>query len=86
MKITRKLQERVGSLKKIATLGKQKSLQYVSGVSGMAYNPFVNEEARDAYIDFEQAVILDFRVEKVRESGMITSEHLHLRVQYWKGR
>ena len=27
----------------------------MSGVPGMAYNPFVNEEGRDSYFEFEQA-------------------------------
>ena len=60
------------------TLGKQKSFQYVPGVPRLAYNPFVNEEERDSYFDFEQAIILDFWVERVRELGMITSEQLRL--------
>ena len=46
----------------------------------MAYNPFDIEEARDSNFDFEKAVILKFWVERVREMGTITSEHLHLRV------
>ena len=44
----------------------------------MAYNPFVNEEARDSYFDFEQAVILNFWVERVRELGTIRPEQLQL--------
>ena len=46
--VTRELLERVRCLKEYATLGKQRSFQYVSGVPGMAYNPFVNEESRDS--------------------------------------
>ena len=42
----------------------------------MAYNPFVNEEARDSYFAFEQAVIHIFWVERVRELETITSEQL----------
>ena len=45
--VTRELLERFRSLKEHATLWKEKSFQYVSDVPGMAYNPFVNEEARD---------------------------------------
>ena len=45
--VTRELLQGIRSLKEYATLGKRKSFQYVSGVPGMAYNPFVNEEARD---------------------------------------
>ena len=50
----KELLERVRSLKEYVTLGKQKTFQYVSGIPGVAYNPFVNEEARDSYFDFEQ--------------------------------
>ena len=46
----------------------------------MAYNPFVNEEARDSYFDYEQAVILNFWLERVREMGTVTSEQLQLGV------
>ena len=35
----------------------------------MAYNPFVNEDARDSYFDFEEPIILDLWVERVRELG-----------------
>ena len=80
LKVTRELLERVRSLKKYATLGKQKSLQYVSGVPGTAYNTFIDEEARDAYFDFEQAIVLNFWVKRVRELGMITSDQLQLGV------
>ena len=31
-----------------ANLGKLKSFQSVSGIQGIAYHPFVNEEAREA--------------------------------------
>ena len=55
-------------------LGKQKSFQYVPGVQGMAYNTFVNEEARYSYFDFQQAITLDIWVERARELGMITTE------------
>ena len=26
----------------------------------MAYNPFVNEDAREAYFDYEQVIVLNF--------------------------
>ena len=38
----------------------------------LAYNPFVNEEGRDAFFDFEQAIVLDFEVDRVKEVGMLT--------------
>ena len=52
----------------------------MSGVPGMAYNPFVNEEERDAFFDYELAVTLIFWVERVREMGLVTSEQLQLGV------
>ena len=37
----------------------------------MAYNPFVDEEARDAQFDFEQGIVFEFWVERVKEIGML---------------
>ena len=65
-------------MKDYATLGKLKSFQYVSGIPGMAYNPFVDEEAREAYFDYEQVVVLDFWVERVKETGMLMMEQSKL--------
>ena len=66
--------EAVRGLKEFATLGKLKSFQYVSGIPGMAYNPFVNEEAREAYFDYEQVIVLNFWVERIKETGMLMVE------------
>ena len=76
--VTRELMEKDQSLEEYATLGKRRSFQYVSGFPGMAYKSYVNEEARDSFFDFEQAVILYFWVEGVRELVKITSEQLQL--------
>ena len=46
----------------------------MSGIPGMAYNPFVNEEDREAYFDYEQVVVLGFWVERVKEIGMLMME------------
>ena len=54
LKVSRELIEAVRGNKDYTTLGKLKSFQYVSGIPGLAYNPFVNEEAREAYFDYEQ--------------------------------
>ena len=51
LNLSRELIETVRKQKYFATLGKLKSFQYVSGIPGMAYTPFVNEEAREAYFD-----------------------------------
>ena len=74
LKVSRELIEAVRGQKDYATLGKLKSFQYVSGIPGMAYNPFVNEEAREAYFDYEQVIVLDFWVERVKETGMLMVE------------
>ena len=72
--MSRELIEAVRGPKDYATLGKLKLFQYVSGIPGMAYNPFVKEEAREAYFDYEQVVVLDFWVVRVKEIGMLMME------------
>ena len=37
---------------------RKKTYSYVSGIIGMAYNPFINEDIRDCFFDYEQAVLL----------------------------
>ena len=74
LKVSRDLIEAVRGQKEFATLGKLKSFQYVSGIPGMAYNPFVNEEAREAYFDYEQVTVLNFWVERIKEIGMLMVE------------
>ena len=78
LKVSRESIEAVTEKKDYATLGKLKSFQYVSGIPGMAYNPFVVEEAREAYFDYEQVMVLDFwhgiLVKRVKETGLLTLE------------
>ena len=74
LKISRESIVAVREQKDYATLGKLKSLQYVSGIPGMAYSPYVDEEARIARFDYEQVMILDFWVERVKETGMLMLE------------
>ena len=64
LKMSRELIEAVRGQKDYATLGKLKSFQFVSGIPGMVYNPFVNE----------QVVVLDFWVERVKGTGMLMME------------
>ena len=78
LKVSRELIETIRGQKDYATLGKLKSFQYVSGIPGMANNPFVNEEAREAYFDYEQVVVLDFWVERVKEIGILMIEQPNL--------
>ena len=74
LKVSRELIKTVRGQKDFATLGKLKSFHYVSGIPGMAYNPFVNEEAREAYFDYEQVIVLNFWVERIKETGMLMVE------------
>ena len=74
MKVNRELIEAVRGQKDFATLGKLKLFQYVSGIPEVAYNPFVNEEAREAYFDYEQVIVLNFWVERIKETGMLMVE------------
>ena len=74
LKVNRELIEAVKGQKHFATLGKLKSFQDVSGIPGMAYNPFVKEEAREAYFDYEQVIVLNFWVERIKETGMLMVE------------
>ena len=46
---------------------KKKSYSYVSGIIGIAYNPFLSEDIRDCFFDYEQAVLLRFWT-----SGIVT--------------
>ena len=39
---------------------RKKSYSYVSGVIGIAYNPFLSEDIRDCFFGYEQAVLLRF--------------------------
>ena len=58
MKLTK---ESMGALPKSSEYrGLKKSYSYESGIIGMAYNPFVNEDIRDCFFDYEQAVLLRF--------------------------
>ena len=74
LRVSRESIESVRGQKDYATLGKLRSFQYVSGIPGMAYNPFVDEEAREAYFEYEQVVVLVFWVERVKEAGMLMVE------------
>ena len=57
LKVSRESIEAVRQQRDYATLGKLKSFQYVSGIPGMAYNPFLDEEAREADFDYVAAYL-----------------------------
>ena len=63
-----------------ANLCELKSFQSVSGIQGIAYHPFVNEEARKPYFDYEQVILLDFWFERVKETGMLMVEQPKLSI------
>ena len=59
----RLLKESMGALPKSSEYCgpiRKKSYSYVSGVIGIAYNPFLSEDIRDCFFDYEQAVLLRF--------------------------
>ena len=44
---------------------RKKSYSYVSGVTGIAYNPFLSEDIRDDFFDYEQAVLPRFWTSRI---------------------
>ena len=44
---------------------RKKKYSYVSGVIGIAYNPFLSEDIRDCFFDYEQAVLLRFWTSRI---------------------
>ena len=44
---------------------RKKSHSYVSGIIGIAYNPFLNEDIRDCFFDYERAVLLRFWTSRI---------------------
>ena len=44
---------------------RKKSYSCVSGIIGMAYNPFLNEDIRNCFFDYEQAVLLRFWTSRI---------------------
>ena len=44
---------------------KKKSYSYVFGIIGIAYNPFLSEDIRDCFFDYEQAVLLRFWTSRI---------------------
>ena len=65
MKLTK---ESMGALPKSSEycgLIRKKSYSYVSGIIGIGYNPFLNEDIRDCFFDYEQAVLLRFLTSRI---------------------
>ena len=77
---TRKFEERHDVHRNLARAGefakprKRGKYQYVSGVMGIAYNPFLDLEAGNAYMIFEVAELLNFWTEKIIEIDLTERE------------
>ena len=56
----------------------KKSYSYVSGIIGMAYNPFLKEDIRDCFFDYEQAVLLRFWTSKIATIGSAANQQTKL--------
>ena len=53
---------------------KMSSYDYASRIVGMAYNPFINEDKRDCYFKYEQAVLLRFWSSRISTIRSIASQ------------
>ena len=51
---------------------------YVSGIVGMTYNPFINEDIRDCYFDYDQAELLISWLPKISTKRSIASQQVKL--------
>ena len=57
---------------------KTKSYSYVSRIVGMAYNPFLNEDIRDCFFDYGQAVLLRFWTSRIATIRSATNQQTKL--------
>ena len=57
---------------------KKKSYSYVSGIIGIAYNPFLSEDIRDCFFDYEQAVLLRFWTSRIVTIKSATNPQIKL--------
>ena len=67
-KVLRLTKESMGALPKSSEYCgpiKKKSYSYVSGIIAIAYNPFLSEDIRDCFFDYEQAVLLRFWTSRI---------------------
>ena len=58
----------------------KKSFNYRSGIVGMAYNPFINEDILDCFFDYEQAVLLRFWLSRSAAIRSAANQQAKLRV------
>ena len=57
---------------------RKKSYNYVSGIIVIAYNPFLNEDIRDCFFDYEQAVLLRFWTSRIATIRSAASQQTKL--------
>ena len=57
---------------------RKKSYSYVSGIIGMAYKFFLNEDIRDCFFDYEQAVLLRFWNSRIATIGSAANQQTKL--------
>ena len=57
---------------------RKKSYSYISGITGMAYNPFINEDIRDCFFDYEQALLLRFWTSRIATIRSATNQQTKL--------
>ena len=53
---------------------RKKSYSYVSGIIGMAYNPFINEDICGCFFDYEQAVLVRFWMSRIATIGSAANQ------------
>ena len=56
----------------------KKKYSYVSGIIGIAYNPFLSEDFRDCFFDYEQAVLLRFWTSRIVTIKSATNPQIKL--------
>ena len=57
---------------------RKKSYSYVSAIVGMAYNPFIYEDIRDCFFDYEPAVLLRFRLSRIAKKRSAANQQAKL--------
>ena len=57
---------------------RKKSYSYVSGIIGMAYNPFMNEDMLDCFFDYEQAMLLRFWTSRIATIRSAANQQIKL--------
>ena len=57
---------------------RKKSYSYVSETIGIAYNPFLNEDIRDCFFGYEQAVLLRFSTSRIATIGSAANQQTRL--------